>query len=108
MENQDPLNPVDSADYAVQLATFSSVEQQVRTNDLLSSLAATMASGGIESLGQWVGMDVRAGNEGYFDGSDIELIAPDRTDADQRILVVRDETGGIATQRKHRSLRHRL
>ena len=54
MENQDPLNPVDSADYAVQLATFSSVEQQVRTNDLLSSLAATMASGGIESLGQWV------------------------------------------------------
>ena len=51
MENQDPLNPVDSADYAVQLATFSSVEQQLRTNDLLSSLAATMASGGIEFLG---------------------------------------------------------
>ena len=98
MENQDPLNPVDSADYAVQLATFSSVEQQVRTNDLLSSLAATMASGGVESLGHWVGMDVRAGNEGYFDGSDIELIAPDRKDADQRILVVRDETGGITTQ----------
>ena len=33
MENQDPLNPVDSADFAVQLATFSSVEQQVLTND---------------------------------------------------------------------------
>ena len=43
-------------------------------------------------------MDVRAENEGFFDGSDIELIAPDRTDADQRILVVRDKTGGIATR----------
>ena len=32
LENQDPLNPVDSADYAVQLATFSGVEQQVQTN----------------------------------------------------------------------------
>jgi len=49
-------------------------------------------------LGQWVGMDVRAENEGFFYGSDIELIAPDRTDADQRILVVRDKTGGIATR----------
>ena len=34
MQNQDPLNPIDSADYAVQLATFSGVEQQVRTNQL--------------------------------------------------------------------------
>ena len=28
MENQDPLNPIESSDYAVQLATFSGVEQQ--------------------------------------------------------------------------------
>ena len=38
MQNQDPLNPVDSSDYAIQLATFSGVEQQVKTNDLLASL----------------------------------------------------------------------
>jgi len=25
MQNQDPLNPIDSADYAVQLATFSGI-----------------------------------------------------------------------------------
>lgn len=39
MQNQDPLDPVDSADYAVQLATFSGVEQQVRTNELLTELS---------------------------------------------------------------------
>ncbi|MFV2001871.1 MAG: flagellar hook capping FlgD N-terminal domain-containing protein, partial [Paracoccaceae bacterium] len=38
LKNQDPLKPVDSSDFAVQLATFSSVEQQVKTNDLLTSL----------------------------------------------------------------------
>ena len=39
-ENQDPLDPVKSEDFAVQLATFSGVEQQVLTNDLLESLLA--------------------------------------------------------------------
>ena len=38
MKNQDPLNPVESTDYATQLATFSGVEQAVLTNDLLKSV----------------------------------------------------------------------
>jgi len=42
MQNQDPLNPVDSSDYAVQLATFSNVEQQVQTNDILRELQSQM------------------------------------------------------------------
>ncbi|MEM9127629.1 MAG: flagellar hook capping FlgD N-terminal domain-containing protein, partial [Pseudomonadota bacterium] len=37
--NQDPLEPLDSSQYASQLAQFSMVEQQVQTNDLLSSLS---------------------------------------------------------------------
>lgn len=37
MKYQDPLNPVDSTDYATQLATFSGVEQAVLTNDLLKN-----------------------------------------------------------------------
>ena len=47
MENQDPLNPMDSADYAVQLATFSSVEQQVLTNDLLQAMTLQLGSSGM-------------------------------------------------------------
>ena len=38
LQNQDPLNPIESSDYAVQLATFSGVEQQVRTNQLLQEI----------------------------------------------------------------------
>ena len=35
---QDPLEPIDSSEYASQLAQFSMVEQQVLSNDLLTSL----------------------------------------------------------------------
>lgn len=38
IKNQDPLNPMDGADFAVQLATFSGVEQQVQTNMLLQKI----------------------------------------------------------------------
>ena len=58
MQNQDPLNPVDSSDYATQLATFSGVEQQVLTNDLLKSIAGTFGQGGTAQYAQWVGKEV--------------------------------------------------
>jgi len=35
VQNQDPLNPIDSADYAVQLATFSSVYRRNKLNGLV-------------------------------------------------------------------------
>ena len=73
MENQDPLNPVDSSDYAVQLATFSGVEQQVQTNDLLRSLATQLVSGGMAQMAAWVGKEARAPTAAYFDGGAITL-----------------------------------
>jgi flagellar basal-body rod modification protein FlgD len=59
MQNQDPLNPIESADFAVQLATFSGVEQQVKTNDLLQSLAQQMGIMGMSQLAGWVGMEAQ-------------------------------------------------
>jgi flagellar basal-body rod modification protein FlgD len=38
LQNQDPLSPLDSKDFTNQLVQFSGVEQQLKTNDLLSSL----------------------------------------------------------------------
>ncbi len=50
MENQDPLNPTDSSEYAQQLATFSGVEQAVLTNDLLTALMVQMNTTGMAQL----------------------------------------------------------
>jgi flagellar basal-body rod modification protein FlgD len=42
MKNQDPTEPKDSTQYLSQLAAFSSVEQNVSTNQKLDSLMAEM------------------------------------------------------------------
>jgi flagellar basal-body rod modification protein FlgD len=42
MKNQDPTEPKDSTQYLSQLAAFSSVEQNVSTNQKLDQLMASM------------------------------------------------------------------
>jgi len=43
LKNQDPTNPTDSTQFVSQLASFSSVEQQVNTNAKLDSLLTASA-----------------------------------------------------------------
>lgn len=93
LQNQDPLNPVDSADYAVQLATFSSVEQQVLTNDLLQTLMSQMVSSGMSDLANWVGMEARSLAPAAYTGAPIALSPDPLAAADETILVVRSENG---------------
>ena len=45
LKNQDPTNPTDPTQYMSQLASFSSVEQQVQTNSTLDALLAAQAGG---------------------------------------------------------------
>ncbi|AKS47816.1 flagellar basal-body rod modification protein FlgD [Octadecabacter temperatus] len=93
MENQDPLNPTDSSEYAQQLATFSGVEQAVLTNDLLSSLMVQMTSTGMAQMADWVGKEARAAVPGQFDGSPITIAPNPAAIADTVELVVFDADG---------------
>jgi flagellar basal-body rod modification protein FlgD len=91
MENQDPLNPLDSQDFATQLATFSGVEQQVKTNDLLAALGSQMQLSGLGEMAGWVGMEARIGAPAHFDGSPIEVIPNPPAFSDSAELVVYDQ-----------------
>lgn len=93
MQNQDPLNPVDSSDYAVQLATFSGVEQQVLTNDLLRGLAAQNGTAGLAQMAGWVGMEARAVAPAFFNGAPITIAPEPANFATSAQLVVRDANG---------------
>ena len=44
VKNQDPLKPIDSTEFATQLATFSSLEQQVLTNSKLSEISSNLGA----------------------------------------------------------------
>lgn len=73
MKNQT-LNPIDPTDYATQLATFSGVEQQVKTNDLLATLQSTMSLTGMAQMAvSWVGMEARSTAKVAFDGKPITI-----------------------------------
>lgn len=95
MRNQDPLNPVEGADYAVQLATFSGVEQQVQTNDLLKSLTSSLSTDGLASLAGWIGKEVPAATPTHFDGSPQTLVIERPDKATDLMIEVRDSGGRI-------------
>ncbi len=95
MQNQDPLNPVDSSDYAVQLATFSGVEQAVLTNDLLKSLTSQISTSGLADMAAWVGREARAAAPAYFDGNPVTLTPSVAPAADSAEIVVRDADGSV-------------
>ena len=98
MTNQDPLNPVESADFAVQLATFSSVEQQQLTNQLLEGLGSQLGLSGMAQLANWVGKEARAPVAAQFDGAPITLSPnPDRL-AKEATLIVTDSTGNVVSR----------
>ena len=95
MQNQDPLNPIESSEYAVQLATFSSVEQQVRTNDLLQAISRGLDAPGMAELARWVGLEVRspapvALGEG---GAPVTLHPAVAAEAEEARIVIRDQAG---------------
>ena len=92
MKNQDPLNPVESADFATQLATFSGVEQAVLTNDLLRGLSLQI---GVSGLASWVGKEVRAPAPVYFDGAPVTLHPNPMAASTAGEIVVRDASGAV-------------
>ncbi|MBN7783375.1 hypothetical protein JYP51_00505 [Ponticoccus gilvus] len=98
MQNQDPLNPVDSTDYATQLATFSSVEQQVLTNDLLRELTAQFGGGAgvgnaLQSVSGWIGMEALSEEPIAFTGAPVSIRAGYPPEADSAKLIVRNAEG---------------
>jgi flagellar basal-body rod modification protein FlgD len=50
MQYQDPTNPTDSAEYMGQLASFSSVEQAIRTNAKLDAMLTSSALAQVDGL----------------------------------------------------------
>jgi len=95
IQYQDPLNPADSTEFVAQLATFSSVEQQVQTNTLLEDLKTVTNAQNFGAFANWVGMEVESTAARHFDGTPLSLSLPPAPLADKRVLVAYD-TAGVA------------
>jgi len=60
LKNQDPLSPVDSTQFTAQLTQMAGVEQQLLTNDLLTSLLAAQQGAGLTTAATYIGKDATA------------------------------------------------
>ena len=60
LKNQDPLSPLDSNEFTAQLTQMAGVEQQLLTNDLLTSLLAAQSAGGLDNASNYIGKEVTA------------------------------------------------
>ena len=93
IQNQDPLKPMDSQEFAVQLATFSGVEQQVQSNDLLKQLTSQNTTAGLADMASWVGMEARSAAPFSFTGEAMTIDPPLVPSSDRTELVVRSLDG---------------
>ncbi len=96
LQNQDPLNPMDSQEFAVQLAQFSSLEQLVQINKKLDDPA--QGTNQMSSMASFLGQEVALENQGVtmqggegpnllvdFPG-DVQSARVDLTNADGQIV----------------------
>lgn len=58
LKNQDPLNPQDGTEFTSQLAQFSSLEQQINTNEHLKTIIKDMPNTDQEQALSYIGKDV--------------------------------------------------
>ncbi len=99
LKNQDPLKPMESTEFVAQLANFSSVEQQVRTNDRLDEIAAALGGDTSTGLAAWIGREVRAPGKAAFSGVPVEVEVQPLKDVDQAVLVVRNDFDQVVARR---------
>ncbi|MEO1313146.1 MAG: flagellar hook capping FlgD N-terminal domain-containing protein [Pseudomonadota bacterium] len=94
LRNQDPLQPVDSTEFIAQLASFSAVEQQTRTNDLLEEIRDG-STGGIETqAASWLGQQVSAPGPVSFDGATpVEVTLTPLEGSNQATLTITNDFG---------------
>ena len=94
IRNQDPLSPLDSTQFVEQLATFSSLEQQVQTNSSLDNIAAMI--GDLHSIlaNEWLGQEVAVSSDYVaYEGQPVEYEIDPALSYDQAVLTVIDTTG---------------
>ena len=63
LQNQDPLEPLDTNQFTAQLVQFAGVEQSIKTNDNLEKLAALSSANTVTSAVSFIGKAVTAAGD---------------------------------------------
>ena len=97
LQNQSPLDPLDTNEFTQQLVQFSSVEQEIRMNEQMEQLLTIAAANANTAVVGYLGQTITAqGAATQFDGSNsMNWSYKALADAPQTKITVRDADGNI-------------
>jgi flagellar basal-body rod modification protein FlgD len=96
LKNQDPTSPLDTNEFTQQIAQYSSVQQQVITNDNLEKLIASNRQSEVTTAVGYIGKEIEtAGNTGVVAGGQgaFSYILPRKADTVE--LTIKDAAGQV-------------
>ena len=96
IQNQDPLEPLDSSQFTEQLVQFSGVEQQIRVNSQLETLIKSANSSTGAMLSGYLGQTAEIDSAGaQYDGETIKWRYNLPADAKSATVTVTDAMGKV-------------
>lgn len=96
IQNQDPLEPLDSSQFTEQLVQFSGVEQQIRVNQQLETLIANSNSSTGAMLSGYLGQEAEIDSAGAaWNGETIKWRYELPSDAASATVTVTDAEGKV-------------
>jgi flagellar basal-body rod modification protein FlgD len=98
LQNQSPLDPLDTNQFTQQLVQFASVEQQLKTNDTLSSLLTSTKASTTANAAGYVGLNVTAdgATKDLAGGSASWTINPSKAAA-KATVTIKDANGSVVS-----------
>jgi flagellar basal-body rod modification protein FlgD len=96
IQNQDPLEPMDSTEFTNQLVQFSGVEQQIRANKQLETLISATRSTAGAALASYLGQEAEIGSAGAaFSGAPVNWRYELQGEAAKATVTVTDAQGKV-------------
>jgi flagellar basal-body rod modification protein FlgD len=94
LQNQNPLEPLDTNQFTQQLVQFAGVEQQIQTNDMLSALLSLSDSSKMTSAVNFIGKTVvSSGKSSQLEGGKAEWVVTVPEAAPKTYVTIRDSEG---------------
>jgi len=101
VRHQDPLAPLDSTQFVEQLATFSTLEQQVKSTDSLSYIASAMADLQQMMASEWIGQSVSVPSSAIaYSGQPVAFEADLPAGTERAVLSVAAADGTLISQQE--------
>jgi flagellar basal-body rod modification protein FlgD len=96
IQNQDPLEPMDSSKFTEQLVQFSGVEQQIKSNSQLETLVKATNSNAGAALSGYLGQQAEIDSAGaQFNGDTVHWRYALPSDAAKATITVTDAAGKV-------------